>query len=79
MHPSVQSCAEPKHVYDIESGCSVSKLKEVRAGGRTLFWFQVEWPVSHTAKEEGDGGESSRCVTGVLASGFCFSTISTEC
>ncbi|CAM9210207.1 unnamed protein product, partial [Sphacelaria rigidula] len=45
--------AEPKHVYELDPGCSISEIKEVKAGGKMIFLFQVNWPQLPNAKEEG--------------------------
>lgn len=58
----LQPSAQPKHCYVLDPSCSVSDMKETKAGGRTLFYFELEWP-SMASKEEGeDEGESGRCV-----------------
>lgn len=61
---SLQPSAQPKHCYVLDPSCTVSDMKETKAGGRTLFYFELGWP-SMSPKEEGEDegdGESCRCV-----------------
>eukprot|EP00752_Nemacystus_decipiens_P007751 g6928.t2 len=54
--------AQPKHCYVLDPSCSVSDMKESKAGGRTLFYFELGWPSMSSkedVEEEGEG-ESSR-------------------
>lgn len=62
-HP-LQPTEQPKHCYLLDPSCSVSDMKETKAGGRTLFYFELGWP-SMSPKEDGEEegeGESGRCV-----------------
>lgn len=62
-HP-LQPTEQPKHCYLLDPSCSVSDMKETKAGGRTLFYFELGWP-SMSSKEDGEEegeGESGRCV-----------------
>lgn len=66
-YPPTQSkpSAEPKHEYHFDAGCSVSEIKEVRAGGKTIFSFQLNWPQLQNVKEETEAeteGGYNRCV-----------------
>eukprot|EP00903_Cladosiphon_okamuranus_P015669 g14470.t1 len=54
--------SHPKHCYVLDPSCAVSEMKETKAGGRTLFYFELGWP-SMSSKEEGEDegdGESGR-------------------
>lgn len=64
----LQPTAQPKHCYVLDPSCSVSDMKETKAGGRPLFYFELEWPSMASSKQEGEEegeGESGRCVCAV--------------
>lgn len=52
-------------MYELDAGCCISEIKEVRAGGKTIFSFQLDWPQLQNAKEETEvetEGGYNRCV-----------------
>ncbi|CAM9908395.1 unnamed protein product [Scytosiphon promiscuus] len=51
------SDSQPKHCYALDPSCSVSDIKETKAGGRPLFYFDLAWP-SHSASKEDAEGEA---------------------
>lgn len=59
-----QANSQPKHCYALDNSCSVSDIKEAKAGGRPLYYFELAWPslsaFKEEAEDEGDA-DSGRC------------------
>ncbi|CBJ29444.1 conserved unknown protein [Ectocarpus siliculosus] len=46
--------SQPKHCYALDPSCSVSDIKEAKAGGRPLYYFELAWPSLSAFKEEAE-------------------------
>ena len=49
-----QTCAEPKHSYELDPSCTCSEIKDAKSGGKPIYFFHVDWPSAGRSKEEGD-------------------------
>lgn len=71
----IQPSSQPKHCYALDPSCVVSDIKETKAGGRPLFYFEMEWPSLSTSKEEveedADGDSGCVCVCVWIVCVFC--------